>query len=263
MKQDKKNNKWSLIYDKRGYSDVIGYALTFGITLILISIVFASATGYVDDTQSTQELQAGEYMFSQIDDHVREVQLGQDSNILKTQVPSGTLQQTSETSITIQPDTGGTDTITTRPLRYSTQKGDVVTYNGVFLSQRQRDVGVSSSSISKVHPETYSVENMVWLVPSMSEKGVIISEASSNPVENTFVVEKEDVKKPPRVFEYTSDVTITVDSTIGAGWEPYFERSKAFENVRTGGGGSVIADVNLDGDETFTVVSTEMNVTLA
>lgn len=263
MKQNKKNSKWSFINDQRGYSDVIGYALTFGITMILISIVFTSAMGYVNDTQSTQELQAGEYLFSQIDDHVREVQLGQDSNILKTQVPSGTLQQTSETSITIQPDSGTMNTITTRPLRYSTQKGDVITYNGVFLSQRQRDVDVSSSSISKVHPETYTVENMVWLVPSMSEKGVIISEASTDPVENTFIVEKEDVKKPPRTFEYTSDVTVTVDSTVGAGWEPYFERSKAFENVRTGAGNSVIADVNLNGDETFTVVSTEMNVTVA
>lgn len=263
MKKPSQLHSASLINDERGYSDVIGYALTFGITMILVSTVFVSATGYIDNTRSSQELQAGEYVLAQLDDHVREVQLGQDSNRLKTQVPPGTLQQTSETTIRIDRNGGGSDTITTRPLQYTTQEGDMLTYNGVFLSQRQADVGVESSSISVVHPETYTNENQVWLVPNMSEKGVLVTEASTDPVESTFIIEKKNVEKPPVIYEYDSGdspVTVTVDSGPNAGWEVYFERNKAFEDVTTSGG-EVSADVELSGDETFTVTSTRMNVT--
>lgn len=251
----------SFINDERGVNEVIGYAISFSIILLLTILILTTATGFISDRTSTGEVQAGIYIFNQLDDTVRDVQTGQEQARLRSEVPSGQLSQLPATEIIIDPG-GRSERIETHTLEYSTEGDDRVVYTGVFTASLQEGQSAEAAAIQKTHVETYSDSTQVLLIPAMDASADGLSTYSSqSPNAQTFEVNATDNAKRSEEYTFSGGQTIQieVETQSEAGWVNYFEENEMVDSVSKTGD-TVTADVSISNGESFSIVSEEMNV---
>lgn len=255
------NGVKSFVADERGVSEVVGYAISFSIILLLTVLVLTTATGFISDRTSNGELQAATYIFNQLDDNVRDVQTGQEQARLRSEVPSGQLSQLPATEIIVDPG-GRNERIETHVLEYETPNDDRVVYTGVFTSSLRAGQTSDAAAILNTHTETYSDSRQVLLVPAMdATSNGLATYSSQSPNAQTFTINETNNAKRAEAYTFSGGQTIEIEVTPQAetGWVNYFEENEMVDSVSESGG-TVTAEVVIEPDESFSVVSEEMTV---
>lgn len=224
----------SFCSDDRGVSELVGYALIFGVVLFSVTIVSAGATPIISEQQSQNSVYAAENMFTYVDEDVRAVQNGADRKITSVKAPSGQLRHQSATTIEFEQN-GNTVTINVTPIEYRAQSGATVLYTGAFTAQSTSGDMLRNPDIRSVNAEHSASTTPMFIIPGLDKPTEISAVAASQRTPTIrFDISQANTSTAANTYAFNSgdgDITVTVDSEHAGAWEQYFEEHPAVTSI--------------------------------
>lgn len=243
--------------DCRAVSEVIGYALSFSIILLVSTIVVISAGPIIDTAESENAHAPVENVFIQLSDGTMDVQDGSDVKVVERQLPSGQLNTLGDSTLEFDSDSSGdVVVIETQPLEFMTENGDVVIYESGFVTKRLDNEPIENTDLRYTHVDSFN-HGEIMRIPEIQTGANQSDTGSTRASAYRFEMRQNDSGLSASVHDFSGDpVELTVTTEIPGSWEVYLENHEKFTNVSREGN-TVSADVT---ETEFKIVSQEMSM---
>lgn len=121
--------------DKKGVSEVVGYLITFGIVVAVISVIYASGMPIVDETKDKSAFQSMETSFTNMQSNIKKVAFGQSPlRTMKLNLIKGSMGTNDDAGyITVTTDEGGAYPIQFGNIEYTIDSRKVVYELGAVI----------------------------------------------------------------------------------------------------------------------------------
>lgn len=269
----------NLLSDDRGVSQVMGYAMIFGLVIITMTATLNLAQPMIDDRQAQQSALTATHQFDTINNYINKIEHGANQRFVRVELPAGQLHTLEPTTIQITSNSN-TSTIETEPLLYSYESGSQsVILDGRVVAYKAGQFDTSSAQLHSVPRSTYMENNYVFAVPNISYPDRGVSEASTRTMTKTFLINRTQrgnlEENPTETLNETTtqtfgaddstELNISVTTNNPSLWVKYLERHPAthFETTpdyTPGERTTITAKVNLSEDETFTVTNYNISI---
>jgi hypothetical protein len=266
------NSEW--FSEDRGQSEIVGFALSFGIILAVTISLAAFAPTLIDDARADEGDITMQQKMVLLDQHVQDVREGASSRKYSMNTPRGTLSQPQATTIEVSGESG-TESITveTRPVKYETSEGTEIVYESIGFvgrnSSEQTDSGVGlvyqNENAFRDNNNRVNEDRNIITIPVLKEQNgsSVIAGSSSTVVRYNITQRNHTTRNNVATVEAdgSNEVEMRVDSVQPDMWRAYFEKSTVFDSVSESDG-NVTGTMQLSGgSEEVVVASKKINMT--
>ena len=266
------NSSW--FTDNRGQSEVVGFALSFGIILLVTISLAAFAPTLIDDARADEGDITMQQKMVLLDQHVQDVREGASTRKYSMNTPRGTLSQPPATTIEISGESGTESvTVDTRPVKYETSEGTEILYESIGFvgrnSSEQTDAGVglvyqNENAFRDNNNHVYNDRNIITIPVLKEQNGSsVIAGSSSTVVKYNITQRRHTTRNNVATVEAdgSNEVEMRVDSVQPDMWRVYFTKSTMFDSVSESDG-NVTGTIQLSGsDEEVVVATKKINMT--
>lgn len=251
--------------DRRGVSEIIGFALSFSIIFFISTVVVLSAGPIIDSAESQNAEFPVNNNFVYLNEKVYDVQDGAGNKIFELDMPAGQLNQLNATEISFDPESGSENiTVETHPLEFVTENGDQIVYDAGFITNQYADENSNATHVHYRSKDSFSSSQTLLRVPSISsgESNSVSASTRSRLVQ--FQIDQTANTEPPisRAFTEGETVEVTVETSVPDSWMVYMEESSVFSDVEVDEDdeNKITARIEVDDDDSVTIVTRPMSI---
>lgn len=208
--------------DRRGVSDLLGFAVVFGIVVLSISLLYTVGTATLTSIQHDHAVDNTERAFDILANNVEDISTngapGRDSEL---QLASGQLALSGTTTVTITNTTVVSDgpvaiTVRSTDLRYSRQERGIDYAAGAVI-RTHRDQAVLAAEPNFRFDRTRTLVSLVEAIPAGDSRSV-------GGTGSILVSTRSEGSTIERIVsDHDTDVELTVTTPHPRAWERYFD----------------------------------------